>query len=173
MAARRGPDPGARPGPAQTVTRAHGDDELGLGANPLDDLDADDPVVSDFYASTWAPVPVRAPVTPPPARVTLPTTSPTTSPTNSTKASTTAPMTAPMTAPESPKARASRGRGRQPLADGRTFRLVTFSFYEDDVARLDALLQVARQKGHRRANRSQLVRLAIRQIDLDALPDDV
>ena len=38
------------------------------------------------------------------------------------------------------------GGGRRPLADGQTYRLVTFSFYEEDVERLDAL-EVARQTG--------------------------
>jgi hypothetical protein len=56
-------------------------------------------------------------------------------------------------------------KGRQPLEEGRTFRLVTFSFYEEDVARLDALLKQARSAGRRRANRSQIVRLALRQVD--------
>jgi hypothetical protein len=50
---------------------------------------------------------------------------------------------------------------------------VTFSFYEDDVARLDALLKIARQKGHRKTSRSQIVRLALRQVDIDGLPEDI
>ncbi len=64
-------------------------------------------------------------------------------------------------------------RGRQPLKDGRTFRLVTFSVYEDDVARLDQLLADARELGHRRVSRSQIVRLALRQVDLSQLPDEI
>jgi hypothetical protein len=160
MAARRGPDPHAGQRPTRTVIRAgHGDEELGLGDNPLDDLDSDDPVVADFYAPTLPPA-----VAPPPT-VTPPTVkAPPTSPPPATTATTTTTTTKP---------RASRSRGRQPLAEGRTFRLVTFSFYEDDVARLDALLKVARQKGHRRASRSQIVRQALRQVDLDKLPDEV
>ncbi|MBM4281679.1 MAG: hypothetical protein FJ137_13280 [Deltaproteobacteria bacterium] len=66
-----------------------------------------------------------------------------------------------------------RGKGRQPLKDGKTFRLVTFSFYEEDVARLDKLLQEARRRGHRRVSRSQIVRLALRQVDLSQLPEEV
>jgi hypothetical protein len=69
--------------------------------------------------------------------------------------------------------RPRRRRGRQPLKDGRTFRLVTFSFYEEDVARLDALLQEARKQGHRRTSRSQIVRLALRHVDLSQLPEDI
>lgn len=67
--------------------------------------------------------------------------------------------------------RRSRSKGRQPLKDGKSFRLVTFSFYEEDVARLDALLLEAKKRGHRRVSRSQLVRLALRQIDLEDLPE--
>jgi hypothetical protein len=66
-----------------------------------------------------------------------------------------------------------KARGRQPLKDGRNFRLVTFSFYEEDVARLDGLLQQARQQGRRRASRSQIVRLALRQVDVTKLPDEI
>lgn len=69
------------------------------------------------------------------------------------------------------KAKKARTKGRQPLKDGQTFRLVTFSFYEDDVARLDALLLEAKKRGHKRVSRSQLVRLALRQVDLTDLPD--
>ncbi len=76
-------------------------------------------------------------------------------------------------APSTPsrKPRPQRGKGRQPLPDGKTWRLVTFSFYEDDVARLDALLAEAKKRGHKRVSRSQIVRLALRNVDLADLPD--
>lgn len=64
-----------------------------------------------------------------------------------------------------------RSKERKPLPDGQTWRLVTFSFYEEDVARLDALLEEARKRGYRRVSRSQIVRLALRQVDLGKLPD--
>ena len=69
------------------------------------------------------------------------------------------------------KPRKVRAKGRQPLPDGKSWRLVTFSFYEEDVRRLDALLAEAKKKGHRRVSRSQIVRLALRNVDLDGLPD--
>jgi len=70
------------------------------------------------------------------------------------------------------KKRAPRGRGhRQPLKEGKTFRHVTFSFYEDDVALLDRLLDEAREMGVRGASRSLIVRLALRQVSLDPLKD--
>ena len=75
------------------------------------------------------------------------------------------------TAPK--KASKAKPKGRQPLADGKSFRLVTFSFYEEDVARLDELLAEARNNGHRKASRSQIVRLALRQVNLVDLPDEI
>ncbi len=72
-----------------------------------------------------------------------------------------------------PKPKRVRVKGRQPLKDGRTFRLVTFSFYEEDVARLDALLVAAKKHGHKRVSRSQLVRLALRHVDVSKLPEVV
>jgi hypothetical protein len=81
------------------------------------------------------------------------------------------------TEPASPRSLRRRGRptggGRRPLADGQTYRLVTFSFYEEDVERLDALLAEAKARGHRKASRSQIVRLALRQVNLDELPDPI
>ena len=68
-------------------------------------------------------------------------------------------------------AKRARAKGRQPLKEGKTWRLVTFSFYEEDVVRLDALLVAAKKRGHKRVSRSQIVRLALRHVDLDKLPD--
>ena len=116
--------------------------ELGLGDNPLDDDFAHEPAAVDSVASA---------------------------PEGNALYESTPPLEVPEVLAAPKKARA---RGRQPLPDGRTFRLVTFSFYEEDVARLDALLKAARHQGHRRANRSQIVRQALRQLALDALRDD-
>jgi hypothetical protein len=71
------------------------------------------------------------------------------------------------------RASKAKPKGRQPLADGKSFRLVTFSFYEDDVARLDELLAMAKANGHSKASRSQIVRLALRQVNIVDLPDDI
>lgn len=110
-----------------TKKKAHDDEELGLGDDPLAGADAD-PLAEHFYR--------RAP---------------------------------PTTPAEKPKR--AKVKGRQPLKEGRTFRLVTFSFYEEDVARLDALLEQAKKNGHKRVSRSQIVRLALRQVDVSDLPE--
>ena len=69
--------------------------------------------------------------------------------------------------------RRKAAKGRQPLREGQSFRLVTFSFSEEDVARLDALLQEAKRTGHKRVSRSQIVRLALRAVDLSDLPEQI
>jgi hypothetical protein len=144
VAARRGPGAPVGERPTRAPIRDQGDGrELGLGDNPLDDDGG-----HDLFAVDVAPTPTAA---------------------DAFYAST-APSPA---GPEPTSPKKARARGRQPLPDGRTFRLVTFSFYEEDVARLDALLKAARQKGHRKTSRSQIVRLALRQVDLDALPEDI
>lgn len=77
-------------------------------------------------------------------------------------------------APVEKKEAAPKGdRRRRPLAKGKTYRLVTFSFYEEDVARLDALLAEAKASGRRRASRSQIVRLALRDVDVNELPEEI
>jgi hypothetical protein len=117
--------------------------ELGLGENPLDDDGGHDLFAVDLSPAISDGDAFYASTPPTPATSSAPTT------------------------------KKARSRGRQPLPEGRTFRLVTFSFYEDDVARLDALLKIARQKGHRKTSRSQIVRLALRQVDIDGLPEDI
>jgi len=86
---------------------------------------------------------------------------------------TTAPTTATAAKKKTTTTTKAKPKGRQPLADGKSFRLVTFSFYEEDVARLDELLAEARNNGHRKASRSQIVRLALRQVNLVDLPDEI
>jgi hypothetical protein len=155
VAARRGPAVPVGARSARTPIREHrpAEREQGLGSNPLDtdgglDLLAVD--VTTGATETDAFYGAPPPTMPPPPLATTSTTTTTSTP-----------------------AKRPRARGRQPLPDGRTFRLVTFSFYEEDVARLDALLKAARQKGHRKASRSQIVRLALRHVDLDGLPEDI
>lgn|GEM_PF-1353103 len=144
MAVRRGPGGSVGDRPTRAPIREHERDrELGLGDNPLDDDGG-----QDLFAVELSPA----------------------GPDSDAFYASTPPTPVPTTTSSAKKA---RSRGRQPLPEGRTFRLVTFSFYEEDVARLDALLKLARQKGHRKTSRSQIVRLALRQVDIDGLPEDI
>lgn len=69
-----------------------------------------------------------------------------------------------------PARKKKKPTARQPLPDGKTWRLVTFSFYEEDVDLLDKLLAEAKARGVRRVSRSQIVRYALSQVDISKLP---
>ena len=64
-------------------------------------------------------------------------------------------------------------KGRKPTKEGQSWRLVTFSFYEEDVERLDELLAEAKRRGFRKVNRSQLMRFALSRVDLDDFPRSI
>lgn len=49
----------------------------------------------------------------------------------------------------------------------RTYRVITISFYPDDLRDLDAMVAKLKARGCTRANRSALLREAMRQCDLD------
>jgi hypothetical protein len=53
----------------------------------------------------------------------------------------------------------------------RPFRVITVSIYEKDLARWDRLIAELRKRGYTSANRSALVRYAMRQLDLDDFPE--
>ena len=66
-------------------------------------------------------------------------------------------------------------RGRSlPKLKGRErpthYRGVSVTLYSADVERLEALLRVLKERGHTRANKSMIIREALRQIDLDLIP---
>lgn len=50
------------------------------------------------------------------------------------------------------------------------YRVICLSFYTEDLARLDEVVAVLKRRGHRKVNRSSLLREALRQLDLDRLP---
>jgi len=54
----------------------------------------------------------------------------------------------------------------------RSYKLVCISLYLDDIARLEALVDELKRRGHPRANKSQLVRLALEKVDLRTLVGD-
>ena len=67
----------------------------------------------------------------------------------------------------------AKSKGRKPVKEGQSWRLVTFSFYEEDVERLDELLAEAKRRGFRKVNRSQLMRFALSQVSLDDFPRSI
>lgn len=50
------------------------------------------------------------------------------------------------------------------------YRVICISIYEDDLARLDDKVTQLKETGHRKMNRSALIRFALDHIDLEKLP---
>lgn len=55
--------------------------------------------------------------------------------------------------------------GREP-----TWRVISISLYPEDIERMDELVAELRRLGHRRANRSQLIRHALTLVDPARVP---
>jgi hypothetical protein len=65
-----------------------------------------------------------------------------------------------------PATRASRPAAERPSH----YKVISISMYVEDIERLDALVAALRARGHTRANKSMVIREALRQIDLDQVP---
>lgn len=67
---------------------------------------------------------------------------------------------------------APRRRPPPPLRKTRPahYKVVSISLYTDDIERLGDLVDQAKALGHTRANKSLLIREALRQLDLDKIP---
>ncbi|MBV71987.1 MAG: hypothetical protein CMH52_11710 [Myxococcales bacterium] len=50
------------------------------------------------------------------------------------------------------------------------YKVVSISLYNEDIARLNELVQELKKRGHSRASKSMLIREALRQLDLDDVP---
>lgn len=50
------------------------------------------------------------------------------------------------------------------------YKVVCISLYTEDIARLEALVKELKRRGHTKANKSQVIRAALDQIDLDRIP---
>lgn len=53
------------------------------------------------------------------------------------------------------------------------YKVICISMYTDDLARLDAVVEELKRRGHTRASRSSVLRAAMGQIDLDKVPRGV
>jgi hypothetical protein len=67
------------------------------------------------------------------------------------------------------------GRGRAPVDKPRAakpthYKVICISMYTQDLEELDAKVAELKRRGWTKANKSQLIRLALAQIDLDKLP---
>ena len=50
------------------------------------------------------------------------------------------------------------------------YKVVCISMYTADIENLNAMVAELKSRGHTKANKSQLIRYALRQLDLDTLP---
>jgi hypothetical protein len=50
------------------------------------------------------------------------------------------------------------------------YKVVSISLYQEDIARLEALVAELKRRGHTKANKSQLIRFALDTVDIDKLP---
>ena len=71
---------------------------------------------------------------------------------------------APAAAPEA----VDREPGKKPRPTH--YKVVCISLYVEDIDRLDSLVAELKRRGHTKANKSQVIRAALEQIDLDQVP---
>jgi hypothetical protein len=72
----------------------------------------------------------------------------------------------------------SNDRAEDPLAPAAApkkarpthYKIVCISLYTDDIERLERLVDTLKRRGHTKANKSQLIRAALDQVDLDKVP---
>jgi hypothetical protein len=53
------------------------------------------------------------------------------------------------------------------------YRVVCISLYVPDIENLDSMVRELKKRGHTKANKSQLIRYALKQLDLDKLPPPI
>ncbi|MGF1510450.1 MAG: hypothetical protein ACFB9M_13205 [Myxococcota bacterium] len=53
------------------------------------------------------------------------------------------------------------------------YKVLSISLYVEDIRKLDAMVAELKQRGNRKANRSQLIRFALGRIDLDDFPPEI
>ena len=53
----------------------------------------------------------------------------------------------------------------------RHYKVVSISLYTEDIERLDRMVAELKRRGHYKANKSQLIRLALARLDINRLPD--
>src|SRR5262245_9045963 len=75
------------------------------------------------------------------------------------------------TTTEASAPRRSRAGTANPMKDRPThYKVICISMYTRDLEELDAKVAELKRRGWTKANKSQLIRLALSQIDLDKLP---
>lgn len=71
-----------------------------------------------------------------------------------------------------PRGRPRAPRPAPPARERPThYKVISISLYNEDLERLSALVAELKARGHTRASRSMVIREALRQIDLDRVPE--
>lgn len=50
------------------------------------------------------------------------------------------------------------------------YKVISISLYQEDLERLEAMVAELKRRGHTKASKSQLIRIALEQLDLDRVP---
>ncbi len=61
---------------------------------------------------------------------------------------------------------------RPPQPKPQHYKIVSISLYNEDIERLDKMVRELKRRGHYKANKSQLIRYALAQLDLDQVPKE-
>lgn len=64
-----------------------------------------------------------------------------------------------------------KARSRKPKPTH--YKVVCISMYTKDIEELEAKVAELKRRGYTKANKSQLIRFALRQVDIDKLPDSI
>ena len=56
------------------------------------------------------------------------------------------------------------------IAKPQHYKIVSISLYNEDIERLEGLVRELRRRGHYKANKSQVIRQALAQLDVDRVP---
>lgn len=71
--------------------------------------------------------------------------------------------------PTRKKTRPARGRARSAKKPTH-YKVISISMYNDDIKKLDAMVERLKKMGHTKANRSALIRFALDEVDIEKLP---
>lgn len=76
-------------------------------------------------------------------------------------------------APEVPIARSTRRAPAPEREKPKHYKVICISLYNEDLARLDSVVEELKGRGHTKASRSSVLRAAMLQVDLDKVPRGV
>jgi hypothetical protein len=77
----------------------------------------------------------------------------------------------PIGAPQRPAAAAALPAAEKPKPEKPThYKVVCISLYTEDIENLETLVAELKRRGHTKANKSQLIRAALAQVDLAKIP---